>query len=63
MPRLRSPAQGAPREEGKAIDIGEEKRTIIVEPIENPVPQKQPVEAPPVEVPDREPVPVGVPDE
>jgi hypothetical protein len=32
------------------MDIGEEKRKIVIEPLENPVPQREPV-------PGREPVP------
>ena len=29
------------------MDIGKEKRTIIVEPVENPVPEREPAKAPP----------------
>lgn len=38
------------------MEIGDPEREIIVEPVEDPVPRKEPVEAPPV----REPVPERV---
>jgi hypothetical protein len=31
------------------MDIGKEIRTITVEPVENPVPEREPVKAPPKE--------------
>jgi hypothetical protein len=43
------------------MEIGKPERTIVIEPVESPVPQKEPVEAPkepaPVKVPEKEPVP------
>lgn len=42
------------------MDIGREKRTITVEPLENPVPAKEPEKAPerePERTPAKEPVP------
>ena len=44
------------QEEVQGMDIGKEERTIIVEPMKNPVPQKEPVPAKePVKTPEREP--------
>jgi hypothetical protein len=40
------------------MDIGDPKRTITIEPIENPVPQRVPVKTPDTE-PERELVPAG----
>lgn len=47
------------------MDLGEQEKTIVIEPVEEPVPgerevppqEPQPVEATPLEVPDRELVP------
>jgi len=38
------------------MEIGEPQREIIIEPLEDPVPREQPVEAPPAQ-PDREEAP------
>lgn len=44
------------------MDIGKEERTIIVEPLETPVPQRTPEPMPePEKVPEREPEKVPVP--
>jgi hypothetical protein len=39
------------------MEIGKPERVITVEPLEDPVPRVRPVEAPPVEIPEEEPVP------
>ena len=39
------------------MQIGEPKREIVVEPLEDPVPRETPAEPDPVEVPDEELVP------
>lgn len=39
------------------MEIGEPKRIVESDPLEDPVPREEPVESPPVEVPDGEPVP------
>jgi len=47
------------------VDIGKEEETVVVEPIEDPVPRREPASAPDDEdrevVPDREPEPALVP--
>ena len=37
---------GAPRGKRQAMDIGEPKREIVIEPIEDPVPREAPIETP-----------------
>lgn len=42
------------------MEIGEEQETIVIEPVEDPVPSRRESPAPPIEVPlepEREPVP------
>ena len=39
------------------MDIGVEQPAIVIEPVEEPVPSREPAPVEPVEVPDREPVP------
>jgi hypothetical protein len=39
------------------MEIGKPERIITVEPLEDPVPREEPVEAPPIETPEEEPVP------
>jgi hypothetical protein len=39
------------------MDIGDPEREITVEPVEDPVPRQEPLEAPPLEEPDREEAP------
>lgn len=39
------------------MDIGVEEPAIVIEPVEEPVPDREPAPAEPVEVPEREPVP------
>jgi hypothetical protein len=48
------------RKEDTTMDIGEPKRTIIVEPIKDPVPRERPVAPAPPREPPAKPTPVPV---